>query len=161
MTDTAASTPAQKTKKPAMSTTDTTTVKKSTTHASKSSAVKSSAVKSKSASSSPTTSSTATNDSSPEQIAQSMLTSYGWDSGQWTYLYQLWEKESQWSVTATNAGSGAYGIAQANPGSQMDSAGSDWRTDATTQIKWGLEYIKDRYGSPEAAWAHETADGWY
>jgi cytoskeletal protein RodZ len=114
--------------------------------------------------STPTTSSSAsatTSDASPEQIAQSMLTSYGWDSGQWTYLYQLWQQESQWSVTATNAGSGAYGIAQANPGSQMDSVGSDWRTDATTQIKWGLEYIKDRYGSPEAAWAHETADGWY
>lgn len=106
-------------------------------------------------------SSTATSDSSPQQIAQSMLASYGWGSGQWTYLYQLWEKESAWSVTATNPESGAYGIAQANPASQMDSAGSDWRTDAATQIKWGLEYIQDRYGSPAAAWAHETADGWY
>jgi colicin import membrane protein len=120
----------------------------------------------KAASAAPTASSTATSsattsDSSPQQIAQSMLSSYGWDSGQWTYLYQLWEKESGWSVTATNPGSGAYGIAQANPASQMDSVGSDWQTDATTQIKWGLEYIKDRYGSPAAAWAHETADGWY
>jgi cytoskeletal protein RodZ len=118
----------------------------------------------KAASAAPTASSTATSSattSSPQQIAQSMLSSYGWDSGQWTYLYQLWEKESGWSVTATNPGSGAYGIAQANPASQMDSVGSDWQTDATTQIKWGLEYIKDRYGSPAAAWAHETADGWY
>jgi hypothetical protein len=113
------------------------------------------------ASTAATSSRTATSDSSPQQIAQSMLSGYGWDGGQWTYLYQLWEKESGWSVTATNPGSGAYGIAQANPASQMDSVGSDWQTDATTQIKWGLEYIKDRYGSPAAAWAHETADGWY
>jgi hypothetical protein len=113
------------------------------------------------ASTAATSSRTATSDSSPQQIAQSMLSGYGWDGGQWTYLYQLWEKESGWSVTATNLGSGAYGIAQANPASQMDSVGSDWQTDATTQIKWGLEYIKDRYGSPAAAWAHETADGWY
>jgi hypothetical protein len=43
----------------------------------------------------------------------------------------------------------------------MASTGSDYMTDATTQIKWGLRYIKERYGSPEAAWAHEEADGWY
>jgi resuscitation-promoting factor RpfB len=98
---------------------------------------------------------------SPQQIAQSLLSSYGWDSSQWEALYQLWEQESGWSVTATNATSGAYGIAQANPASQMASTGSDYLTDATTQIKWGLGYIKERYGSPEAAWAHEEADGWY
>jgi colicin import membrane protein len=98
---------------------------------------------------------------SPQQIAQSLLSGYGWTSSQWSALYQLWEQESGWSVTATNATSGAYGIAQANPASQMASTGSDYMTDATTQIKWGLQYIKERYGSPEAAWAHEEADGWY
>jgi cytoskeletal protein RodZ len=135
---------------------------KSTTSASTTKAASATPTASSTATSSRTaTSSTATSDSSPQQIAQSMLSGYGWDGGQWTYLYQLWEKESGWSVTATNPGSGAYGIAQANPASQMDSVGSDWQTDATTQIKWGLEYIKDRYGSPAAAWAHETADGWY
>jgi hypothetical protein len=43
----------------------------------------------------------------------------------------------------------------------MASAGPDWRTDAATQIRWGLEYIKDTYGSPCAAWSHEEATGWY
>jgi resuscitation-promoting factor RpfB len=99
--------------------------------------------------------------SSPQQIAQSQLSSYGWSGGQWSYLYQLWQRESGWSSTATNPGSGAYGIAQALPATQMNSAGSDWKTDATTQIKWGMHYIKDRYGSPQAAWAHEEANGWY
>ena len=34
-------------------------------------------------------------------------------------------------------------------------------TNASTQIKWGLGYIKGTYGSPCAAWSHEQADGWY
>lgn len=150
---------------PPASTTKASTTKASTTKASTAKVASATPTASSAATSSSSaatsSSSTATSDSSPQQIAQSMLASYGWGSGQWTYLYQLWEKESAWSVTATNPESGAYGIAQANPASQMDSAGSDWRTDAATQIKWGLEYIQDRYGSPAAAWAHETADGWY
>jgi hypothetical protein len=40
-------------------------------------------------------------------------------------------------------------------------AGPDWQSDAATQIRWGLGYIKDLYGSPCGAWAHEQADGWY
>ena len=30
-------------------------------------------------------------------------------------------------------------------------AGSDWKDNAATQIKWGLQYIKQRYGSPHQA----------
>jgi hypothetical protein len=31
----------------------------------------------------------------------------------------------------------------------------------TTQIIWGLGYIKSVYGTPCGAWAHEEADGYY
>ena len=98
---------------------------------------------------------------SPQQIAEAMLGSFGWSSSQFSCLDPLWEHESGWSVTAYNAGSGAFGIPQALPGSRMASAGPDWQTDAATQIKWGLEYIKSTYGSPCGAWAHEQATGWY
>jgi hypothetical protein len=98
---------------------------------------------------------------SPQQIAAAMLASFGWSSGQLGCLDPLWEHESGWSVTADNAGTGAYGIPQALPGSRMSSAGPDWQTSAQTQIKWGLEYIKDTYGSPCGAWDHEEATGWY
>ena len=98
---------------------------------------------------------------SPRQIAEAMLGSFGWSSGQFSCLDPLWAHESGWSVTAANAGSGAYGIPQALPGSRMASAGPDWHTNAATQIKWGLEYIKGTYGSPCAAWGHEQATGWY
>jgi hypothetical protein len=98
---------------------------------------------------------------SPRQIAQAMLGSFGWSSGQFSCLDPLWEHESRWSVTAANPGSGAFGIPQALPGSRMASAGPDWPTSAATQITWGLRYIRDTYGSPCAAFSHEQATGWY
>jgi hypothetical protein len=97
---------------------------------------------------------------SPQQIAEAMLGSFGWSASQFACLDPLWAQESGWSVTAENP-SGAYGIPQALPGAKMASAGPNWQTSAVTQIKWGLEYIKDTYGSPCAAWAHEQATGWY
>jgi hypothetical protein len=98
---------------------------------------------------------------SPRQIAQAMLGSFGWSSGQFSCLDPLWEHESRWSVTAANPGSGAFGIPQALPGSRMASAGPHWQASAATQITWGLRYIRDTYGSPCAAWSHEQATGWY
>jgi hypothetical protein len=98
---------------------------------------------------------------SAQQIAMGMLGSYGWSSGQFSCLVSLWNQESGWNVTASNPSSGAYGIPQALPGSKMESAGPDWQTDAATQIRWGLGYIKADYGSPCGAWSHEEADGWY
>jgi hypothetical protein len=98
---------------------------------------------------------------SPQQIAMAMLAQFGWSSSQFSCLDPLWERESGWNPYASNPSSGAYGIPQALPGAKMASAGSDWATDAATQIRWGLGYIKATYGSPCAAWSHETADGWY
>ncbi len=98
---------------------------------------------------------------SPEQIAAAMLGQFGWSGGQMSCLEPLWQRESGWNVSAYNAGSGAYGIPQALPGAKMASAGPDWQTDAATQIRWGLGYIQQIYGSPCAAWSHEEADGWY
>lgn len=98
---------------------------------------------------------------SPQQIAEQMLSQFGWSASQFSCLQPLWAQESGWSVTAENPGSGAYGIPQALPGSKMASAGADWQTNAATQIRWGLTYIQGTYGSPCGAWAHEQADGWY
>ena len=70
-------------------------------------------------------------------------------------------KESGWNTSASNGSSGAYGIPQSLPGSKMASAGSDWQTNPATQIKWGLGYIQERYGSPCAAWGHSQATNWY
>jgi hypothetical protein len=103
----------------------------------------------------------ATASGSPQQIAQGMLGSYGWSASQFSCLQPLWNAESGWNVSASNTSSGAYGIPQALPGSKMASAGADWQTDAATQIRWGLGYIRSVYGSPCGAWSHEQAYGWY
>lgn len=95
-----------------------------------------------------------------QSIGFGLLSSYGFASSQWGCLDDLWNRESGWVYNAENA-SGAYGIPQALPGSKMASAGPDWQTNPTTQIKWGLGYIKSVYGTPCSAWSHEEADGWY
>lgn len=99
--------------------------------------------------------------SEAKAIAKAMVADKGWDSSQWTCLESLWHKESNWRVTAANPSSSAYGIPQALPGSKMASAGADWRTNARTQITWGLGYIQGRYGTPCGAWSHSQARGWY
>lgn len=43
----------------------------------------------------------------------------------------------------------------------MASFGGDWVTNPHTQIQWGLDYIKRRYGDPDSAWGHSQKVGWY
>ena len=96
------------------------------------------------------------------QIARHMLPHFRWKRWkQFKYLNWLWQRESGWNKYASNPYSGAYGIPQALPGSKMASAGPRWRTNARTQIRWGLRYIRARYGSPRRAWRHSQAYGWY
>jgi hypothetical protein len=97
----------------------------------------------------------------PQHIAVAMLGSFGWPRAQFGCLQSLWNAESGWDPHASNPSSGAYGIPQALPGSKMATAGPDWQTNPATQIRWGLGYIRQLYGSPCGAWSHEQADGWY
>ena len=85
----------------------------------------------------------------------------GWGGSEYTCLVSLWNKESGWRADAYNASSGAYGIPQSLPGSKMASAGADWRTNAATQVDWGLGYIAAVYRTPCGAWAHSVSVGWY
>ncbi|MER6032676.1 MULTISPECIES: transglycosylase SLT domain-containing protein [unclassified Streptomyces] len=83
------------------------------------------------------------------------------DAAQYNAFSKIVEHESGWNPSATNGSSGAYGLVQALPGSKMASAGSDWKTNPATQIKWGLDYMNSRYGSPVEAWSFWQANGWY
>ncbi|GAA0816767.1 transglycosylase SLT domain-containing protein [Spirilliplanes yamanashiensis] len=93
--------------------------------------------------------------------ACALLVDRGYSLEQMACLDKLWTKESGFNHKAQNRSSGAYGIPQSLPGSKMASAGSDWRTNPATQIKWGLGYIKGRYKTPCAAWGHSQDVGWY
>jgi hypothetical protein len=88
---------------------------------------------------------------------------YGWVGSQWGALYKLWQGESGWNERAHNPSSGAHGIPQSLPASKMASAGADYYTNPATQIRWGLGYIKERYGSPLAALAawQRRSPHWY
>lgn len=96
-----------------------------------------------------------------QAYAQQKCSSYGWSDEDYYNLVLLWNKESRWNMYAQNRSSGAYGIPQALPASKMASAGSDYLTNYQTQVNWGLNYIRQRYGNPSAAYAHSQVKGWY
>ncbi|WP_455568201.1 aggregation-promoting factor C-terminal-like domain-containing protein [Streptomyces olivaceoviridis] len=81
--------------------------------------------------------------------------------GQFQCFSNIVDHESSWNYRAVNASSGAYGLFQALPGSKMSSVGADWQTNPATQIKWGLNYMNSRYGSPCQAWSFWQANHWY
>ena len=99
--------------------------------------------------------------SAPTSSAQAVAKKMIGDDAQYECFSKIVEHESDWNVNAKNSSSGAYGLVQALPGDKMASAGSDWKTNAATQIEWGLDYMKDRYGSACGAWDFWQANGSY
>ena len=92
---------------------------------------------------------------------QLVVTKRSWGPAQFRCLDRLWTRESNWNHRARNPRSGAYGIPQALPAAKMRVSGHDWRSNPKTQVRWGLRYIKSRYGTPCAAWAHFRSHNWY
>ena len=86
-------------------------------------------------------------------LGRVMAARYGWTGANWNALNALWTRESGWNPRARNPSSGAAGIPQDITG--------NFHGGAAGQIAWGLRYIKGRYGSPLAAWAHSQRTGWY
>ena len=90
------------------------------------------------------------------EIGQELSGGYGWTGEQWICLERLWTGESNWDHTNWNGKSAgipwnnnrATGIPQSLPASKMATEGSDYMTNPSTQIKWGLAYIKRSYGTP-------------
>ena len=97
----------------------------------------------------------------PKTLTLALMPLYGLDTSQFSCVDNIWTRESGWNVHADNPTSSAYGIPQALPGSKMASAGPDWENNPETQIRWGLQYIKSRYGTACSAWSFKEAHGWY
>ncbi len=98
----------------------------------------------------------------PHQIAQQIAANlFGWTGAEYACFDHIITVESNWSVTATNPSSGAYGLPQSLPASKMASEGSDWRTNPGTQLRWGLRYIQQTYGTPCNAWSFHLAHNAY
>jgi hypothetical protein len=98
----------------------------------------------------------------PRDIArQIMANKYSWGEDQFSCYNSIIMRESKWIVSADNPHSSAFGIPQALPGKKMAAFGADWRTNPATQIRWGLDYVHDRYGTPCGAWSFKRGHGWY
>jgi hypothetical protein len=96
-----------------------------------------------------------------KKIALDHIVQRSWNLQEFRCLDNLWTRESNWNHRALNRSSGAYGIPQALPAGKMSGAGRDWRSNPETQIRWGLAYIKGRYGRPCGAWGHWRSHNWY
>lgn len=96
-----------------------------------------------------------------QAYAHQLIREYGWSEDDYNALVLLWYRESGWNPNAVNKKSGACGVPQSLPCKKMASEGSDYRTNYKIQVRWGLKYIKNRYGNPSNAWKHSQKTGWY
>jgi len=96
-----------------------------------------------------------------QAIGCAILPEFGFGLDQMPCLVPLWNKESHWNEKAHNSSTGAHGIAQALPASRMAAFGPDYLTNAATQIRWGLSYVKGRYKDACGAWSFWQAHHWY
>ena len=93
---------------------------------------------------------------SPDVVKQLTIKEYAAvlvdDKTQMSCLSKLYGKESAWNWKA-NSGS-HWGIPQGR---------SEYLRDATAeeQVRWGLKYIDNRYGSPCKAWAFFQANNYH
>ena len=90
-----------------------------------------------------------------------MMAGHGWGDSEFSCLENLWNRESSWTTRPRTPPRAPTASPQALPGSKMSEVASDWETNPSTQITWGLNYISGRYGTPCSAWAHSESVGWY
>jgi hypothetical protein len=100
-------------------------------------------------------------DQDPREIARRLMPEYGLSESEFGCLDQLWISESDWDHTADNPTSSAYGIPQALTGGTHDNLPADYMTNPVSQIRWGLWYIREAYGTACSAWEFKQANNWY
>jgi hypothetical protein len=95
----------------------------------------------------------------PRDVALALLPEFGFSIDEFSCLDSLYVSESNWRIDADNPTSSAYGIPQAL--TSMHELPADYYTSAEAQIRWGLDYIQDAYGTPCSAWSFKQSNGWY
>jgi len=96
----------------------------------------------------------------PEALAFLTVYAKGQTLQEWKCLDTLWNHESHFNPKALNMGSKAYGIAQFLP-TTWGNYKLTKTSSAALQIKYGLHYIKARYGDACSAWAFWQKHSWY
>ena len=84
-----------------------------------------------------------------------------WGENDWESLLELWHRESSWRHRAQNPRSTARGLPQAMGSLYPETMEEGWLDDPEAQIRWGLNYIRNRYGTVANALAHHDEKGWY
>lgn len=96
-------------------------------------------------------------------LAKQLFTQY-FPESEWAAFEQLEMHEAGFDSTARNPSSGAFGMGQFL-GHEHDQYASGYSTDPATQLVTMFQYIRNRYGTPGAAWAqyyqHPGGKGWY
>lgn len=91
-----------------------------------------------------------------QAYAREQFKRFGWTSAEMNALIELWDRESDWNPNADNPTSTAQGIAQ-----KLQSVHGPVESSPQAQMDWGLQYIKDRYGSPSRALAFHDRHNFY
>ena len=96
-----------------------------------------------------------------QSYAHNLVLEYGWSEEDYHALVLLWNRESSWNPYTVNGN--ACGIPQSKPCSKMAKFGRDYRTNWKVQVNWGLDYIKNVYGTPSEAYRKflERKPHWY
>lgn len=95
-------------------------------------------------------------------LARDMAARYGWDQGaQWKAINKIFTAESGWDPKAVNPNGGAAGLPQMLPRAHPDVNVKQFLNDPQAQIRWFLNYVKGRYGSPLDAWQARQRIGYY
>lgn len=97
----------------------------------------------------------------PTGSHQNWMKQAGFSPSEYAAIDYIVNHESSWNPQAVNASSGAYGLPQSLPASKLASAGSDWRTNPITQLKWMRNYVNERYGGANGALAFWKRNHWY
>lgn len=84
-----------------------------------------------------------------------------WCPIRWQGTVACWAEYAEKFPGAETSNQVGYGLCQATPGIKMATAGSDWRTNAVTQMKWCHNYALGRYGSWQAAYEFKRIRGWW
>ncbi len=101
---------------------------------------------------------------------QAVMAAAGISASDYPYVDYIVSHESGWCPTKLQGQVGycppyaptsipsylGYGLGQATPGTKMAAFGSDWQTNAVTQLHWATSYAVGRYGSWGAAYNHWT-----
>lgn len=100
-----------------------------------------------------------TGSGSVQEQVRKVAEGFGWgdvNGNQWRSLNELIRRESSWNPNAANPSSSARGLFQ-----KMTSVHGPLEGTVAGQANWGLNYIRSRYGSPQAAINHHDRRGWY